>query len=120
MTELSQAPQGYVIEIKPENRSLDQNAKLWAMLTDVSDQIEYHGNKLSKEAWKSLFTGSMTGMEIVPSIDGRGFVMLGKSTSKMNRREFSELIELIYWFGADRDVKWSDPALAAFDEYFKG
>ena len=37
-----------------------------------------------------------------------GFVMLGKSTSKMTISEMSEVIEFLYSFGADRDVVWSD------------
>lgn len=31
------APAGAVIEIKDARRTLDQNAKLWAMLTDLSE-----------------------------------------------------------------------------------
>ena len=32
-----------VIEIKEMTRSIDQNAKLWAILGDVSSLVEWHG-----------------------------------------------------------------------------
>lgn len=37
-----------------------------------------------------------------------GFVVLGQSTSKMGKREFSDLVELIYSFGAERNVIWTN------------
>ena len=38
-----------VVEIKPATRTLAQNARLWAMLTDVSKQVDWYGRKLSEE-----------------------------------------------------------------------
>lgn len=115
---ISEAPDGYVVEIKPETRNLEQNAKLWAMLSDVSKQVVYHGKKLNTEDWKSLFTGSLRGFELMPSVNGDGgFVMLGEPTSKMNKKRFSELIEMIYAFGNDNRVSWSEKASKAFMEY---
>ena len=29
-----------VVEVKPETRSLEQNARLWALLTEVSEQVD--------------------------------------------------------------------------------
>lgn len=43
-----------VVEVKPETRSLAQNARLWAMLGDVSKQVNWHGRKLSPTAWKHV------------------------------------------------------------------
>lgn len=115
---VSQAPDGYIVEIKPESRSLEQNAKLWAMLNDVSKQVVYHDKRLSTEDWKSLFTGSLRGFELMSSVNGDGgFVMLGESTSKMNKKRFVELIEMIYAFGVDNSVMWSEKASEAFLEY---
>jgi hypothetical protein len=45
----------------------------------------------------------------VPNLDGTGFVALGMSTSRMSVREMSDLIELVFAFGAERNVEWSDP-----------
>lgn len=90
-------------------RTLDQNARLWPMLQDVARQVDWHGQKLTKEDWKEMFTASLRQQRAVPGIDG-GFVILGASTRRMTVREFSDLIELILAFGAEHGVEWSEPA----------
>jgi hypothetical protein len=98
--------QRVVVEIKPETRTLAQNARLWAMLTDVSKQVNWYGRKLSQEEWKHVFTASLSKQDVVPGIDG-GFVVLGKSTSKMTKPEMSELQQLIEAFGAQQGVRFT-------------
>jgi hypothetical protein len=100
------AGQRVVVEIKPETRTLAQNARLWAMLTDVSKQVNWYGRKLSEEEWKHVFTASLAKQDVVPGIDG-GFVVLGKSTSKMTKPEMSELQQLIEAFGAQQGVRFT-------------
>jgi hypothetical protein len=97
-----------VVEIKPETRTLAQNARLWAMLSDVSKQVNWYGRKLSEEEWKHVFTASLSKQDVVPGIDG-GFVVLGKSTSKMTKPEMSELQQLIEAFGAQQGVRFTAP-----------
>lgn len=103
---LISAPDGYVVEIKPRTRSLDQNALLWSLLADVSKQVDWHGQKLASEDWKHVFSASLKQQRAVPGLDG-GFVVLGQSTSKMSVKDMSELCELIQAFGAQQNVKWS-------------
>lgn len=92
-----------VLEVKPEKRSNEQNKRLWAMLTDVSRQVEWYGKTLSPEDWKHLFTASLQKTRAVPGIDG-GFVVLGLSTSRMTKAEMSDLQTLIEAFGAEKGV----------------
>lgn len=101
------APDGYVVEIKPPTRSLMQNNRLWSLLTDVSNQVVWHGRKLSSEEWKIVFSASLKRQDVVPGLDG-GFVALGLSTSKMTKKELSDLMDLISAFGVDHGVKWSE------------
>ena len=82
------APHGYVVEIKEKTRSLEQNSLLWALLTDVSRQVDWYGRRLSPENWKNVFSAALKKQDVVPNIDGDGFVVLGQSTSKMGKREF--------------------------------
>ena len=103
------APAGYVIEIREPTRTLDQNALLWPLLTEVSRQVDWYGQKLTEDEWKDVFTAGLRKQKAVPGIDG-GFVMVGSKTSRMNKREFSELVELIYAFGAERGVKCQEAA----------
>ena len=97
-----------VLSIKPETRSLAQNARLWAMLTDISHQVGWYGRKLSPEEWKHVFSASLKKQDVVPGLDG-GFVVLGLSTSKMTRAEMSDLQTLMEAFGADKGVRFSGP-----------
>ena len=104
------APDGYAVTISEPTRSLEQNSRLWASLTDVSEQVDWYGKKLAPEDWKHVFTASLKKLEVVPNLDGTGFVALGTSTSRMSKREISDLLELIYAFGAERGVIFGDNA----------
>ena len=107
-----QAPDDYAVTIQPATRTLDQNAKLWAMLSDISRQVEWYGKRLAQEDWKHVFTASLRRLSVVPNLDGTGFVALGLSTSRMSKRDLADLIELIQAFGAERGVEWSEPVAA--------
>ena len=96
------------LELRPEARTSAQNRKMWAMLGDVAKQVDWYGQKLSAEDWKHIFSASLKKQRAVPGIDG-GFVVLGLSTRRMSSKEISDLIELMYAFGADKDVEWTEP-----------
>lgn len=104
---VQEAPQGHVVSIKALTRSLMQNNRLWALLTDISRQVDWYGRKLSPENWKDVFTAALKKQDVVPGIEG-GFVVLGMSTSKMTKQEMVDLQELISAFGAERHVKWTE------------
>ena len=103
------APDGYIVAVQEPTRSVDQNACLWAVLTDVSEQVEWYGRKLTPDNWKNVFSAALKQQEVVPGIDG-GFVVLGQSTSRMTKSEFSDLLELIHAFGFERGVKFREDA----------
>lgn len=107
--EVRTAPEGYSVTIAPPTRNLEQNARLWAMLGDVSKQVEWYGKRLTAEDWKHVFTASLKQLTVVPNLDGTGFVALGMSTSAMSKREMVDLIDLMFAFGAERGVRWTDP-----------
>ena len=104
-----QAGKRLVITIKPETRSLQQNARLWAMLTEISQQVDWYGRKLTAEEWKHVFSASLKKQDVVPGLDG-GFVVLGLSTSKMTKAEMGDLQELMAAFGAEHSVIFSESA----------
>jgi hypothetical protein len=107
LKEMLQANKRLVLTVCEETRSLEQNRKCWAMLSEVSEQVNWHGQNLSAEDWKHVFTASLKKQRAVPGIDG-GFVVLGQSTSKMTIAEMSELIELMHAFGAEHNVTFKD------------
>lgn len=95
-----------VLELRDEKRSDPQNRRMWAMLTDISRQVDWYGTKPSAEDWKHILSASLTKQRVAPGIDG-GFVVLGLSTSKMSKAEMSELQTLMEAFGADKGVRFS-------------
>ena len=105
----SKAPTGTRIEFKAAKRSLPQNARFWAMLTEVSTQVRWHRLKLSPDDWRLMFLdGLKRELRIVPNIDGTGFVNLGRSSSDLTKAEMSDLMELIAKFGAERGITFRD------------
>lgn len=97
-----------VLEVRPEKRSDAQNRRLWAMLHDISEQVNWHGNRLTDEEWKDVFTAALKRQKVVPGLDG-GFVVCGQRTSKMTKAEMSELQELMTAFGAEHGVRFRAP-----------
>ena len=101
-----QGSRRWVLSIKPETRSLQQNARLWGMLNDISQQVDWYGRKLTPENWKHIFSAALKKQDVVPGLDG-GFVVLGLSTSKMTVGEMAELQELMEAFGAENGVRFT-------------
>lgn len=100
---------GTRVEFKEAKRTSDQNARFWAMLTDISQQLLWHGQKLSTEDWKLIFLDALKReLRIVPNIHGNGFVNLGRSSSDLTKGEFSDLIEIMIAFGAQHGVVFAD------------
>jgi hypothetical protein len=90
-------------------RTLDQNAYMWAMLTDISEQVIWYGEHLTKDDWKNVCTASLRKSRTVPTIDGDGLVPLGLYTSEMSEEEMAALLMLIRAFGDEQRVKWKAP-----------
>jgi hypothetical protein len=82
---------------------------MWAVLRDISEQVEWYGQRLTKENWKDVLTASLKRQQVVPGLDG-GFVVCGTSTSRMTIPEMTELIELAMAFGTEKGVVFSDGA----------
>ena len=106
------------VEVKPykPTRSIDQNSKMWPMLGDISKQVkmpvtypngETKKERMTTDEWKNYFSGHLKGFKQVPGIEG-GMVMIGRDTSGLNKQDFSDLIELMYMFGANHKVEWSE------------
>jgi hypothetical protein len=106
---IGKLPAGTRVEFKKAKRSLDQNSKMWASLTDIATQLNWHGVKLSPDDWKLLFLDALKReLRMVPNLDGTGFVNLGRSSSDLSKAEMSDLLELILAFGSQHDVTFHD------------
>lgn len=111
---IEMAPFGARVEFKAPKRTLPQNDRMWAMLTDVAQQVQWHGLSLKPDDWKLIFLDALKReIRMVPNIDGNGFVNLGRSSSDLSKDEMTDLIELIFAFGANHSVKFNEPETRA-------
>jgi hypothetical protein len=94
------AHEGVVVEIRPAKRSLDQNDRFHALVSDiVKSGTSWRGEKLDLDDWKALLVSAhdkATGHSgrVLPGIEGE-FVAIRRSTAKMNKAEMSSLIEYV-------------------------
>jgi len=110
----SQAPVGTRVDFKAAKRTLPQNDRMWAMLTDIANQREHCGRKYTPNQWKVLFMHACgQQMEFVQTLDGSTFMPLGYRSSELSVGEMSELIDCMAAWGAENGVKFHDQAEAA-------
>ena len=111
---VGQAPWGTRITFQEAKRTTDQNARMWAMLTEVARQVKWHGQRLSADDWKLVFMAALKQeLRIVPNLDGTGFVQLGRSSSSLSVGEMADLMDLIAAFGAREGVTFAEPERVA-------
>lgn len=97
------------VEFKKARRSLPQNDRFWAMLSDVARQKDWHGVRLTPDDWKLVFLDALKReVRIVPNLDGTGFVNLGTSSSDLGVGEMSDLMEIIAEWGARNGVTFHE------------
>jgi hypothetical protein len=102
-----------VLTLRKETRSLKQNNLMWSCLGDLSKQVTWYGKKLTPEGWKDFITGHLNGQELMPNMDGTGFISInrGRSTSDMTIAEMTAVIDLCHAFGSQQGVNWSPTSL---------
>lgn len=106
---IRKAPLGWMLMLREDTRTEAQNRLMWPLLTDISRQATHAGMKFTPEDWKDLLMAQLRReMRLVPNLDGDGFVNLNKRTSSLSKKEFSDLIELIYKLGAEKGVQFND------------
>lgn len=103
------APPGTRVEFRAPRRTGDQNAKLWAMLTDIARQKEHGGRKYTTDQWKCLFMHALgKEMQFIPSLDGSTFLPYGSSSSDLSKAEMCDLLAFIEAWGAQNGVVFGD------------
>ncbi len=106
---IDQAPVGASVIIKAPGRSLDQNALMWALLSDVS-RAKPQGRMHTTEVWKALFMNACGHtVQFEMGLDGKPFPH-GFKTSRLTKAEMAELITFIIQFGDENGVIWTGEA----------
>jgi len=100
-----------VVEVKPETRSLAENALLHALLTEIAESMEWAGKKRDVEVWKRLLTAAWLrargeGVEVLPAVDGHGIDVVFRRTSTLTKGECAELIDFVQCWAAENGVQF--------------
>lgn len=102
------APKGHVCEIREPRRTLPQNDKMHAMLTDVA-RSKWRECGYDKDDWKVIFMRALKKEEPrhLKDLDGQMFPV-GYKTSQLTKSQMADLISLIQAWGDENGVDWSD------------
>ena len=110
---IDKAPEKTRVQFHQPTRTLDQNARMWAMLTDIATQTLHPvtGKKETPEDWKILFMRAC-GHETryMTDLIGDPFPV-GYKSSKLSVKQMVTLQDYIEWYGATHDVTftWKEP-----------
>jgi hypothetical protein len=101
---IDRAPKWSEITFKSPKRSNPQNSRQWAMLSVISDELTWYGQRYDKEAWRDFFMHLYRGERWMPGDEGMGMVPIGRSSSKLTKTEHSEFTTIIEAFAAKHGI----------------
>ncbi len=109
---IDRAPHNAVVTIRESKRTVDQNDKLWAMISDIS-RAKPDGRMHTPEVWKCLFMKACGhAVQFENGLDNQPFPV-GFRSSKLTKQQMSDMIEFVYLYGAEKGVVWSEPEARA-------
>ncbi len=83
---ITKTPVGWLVEFSAPRRTDIQSRRMWAMLGDISRQVEHFGLKYEPEAWKVIALAALgKEVRVAPSLHGNGLVPLGISTRRLTK-----------------------------------
>lgn len=99
---------GLIVNIREPRRSNDQNAKLWAMLSDIS-RAKPDGRHWTSETWKAAFMHSLGHeLQFCEGLDGSGPFPVGFRSSRLTVGQMADLITCAQEYGDRHGVEWTD------------
>lgn len=104
---VDRAPADAVVNVREATRTPDQNAKMWAMLSDIS-RAKPEGRTHTPETWKQLFMHAL-GHEVrfLMGLNGEPFPV-GLRSSRLNKAQMADLITFIAEYGDRHGVRWTE------------
>ncbi|MEM6622974.1 MAG: recombination protein NinB [Pseudomonadota bacterium] len=101
------APDYGVVNVKGPKRTIPQNDKMWAMLTDIS-LAKPEGHRHTPEVWKALFMHAL-GFEqrFLTGLNGEPFPA-GFRSSQLNKAQMADLITFIQEYGDRHGIAWRE------------
>jgi hypothetical protein len=103
---VEKAPKGYVVEVREPKRTLEQNDRLWALLTKISI-AKPMGRMHTPEDWKCIFMAAC-GWDVMflEGLDGRPFPA-GFRSSRLTKSQMSTLQDFIEAWAAQQGLSLS-------------
>ena len=102
------------LEIKPINKSREQEEKYHAMIGEIAKQAQHLGAKWIAEDWKRLLVDQfckdtgLTGSKVIPDLSGDGIVQLGFQTRNFTKEQASEFVEWLHSWGANNGITFTE------------
>lgn len=101
----------------------EQRRMLNTVCGDLADQVMWHGNRLSKDDWRHMISGTVLGWRMLRGIDtgngSPGLIYLGGSSKDLSKSQASDAITMAIQIGDHPDeqgldckpVRWCRTAL---------
>lgn len=104
---VASAPPGHYVTVSEPTRTLDQNRLMWPLIKDMREQDE-HMAQFSPDDVKLRFLHALgSEMRWLPELDGGGQFPVGQRSSTLSKSDFSNLVELMFKWGAENNIQWS-------------
>jgi len=120
---IDEAPDGYVVRLTEPTKKRIQEEKYHAMVGDIAEQTTYAGKRWDADDMKRILIDEFAyemrmantplhhDGRLIPSEDGRRVIQLGIQSRDFYVKEAAQFIVFLYAYGADRNVRWSEPGL---------
>ena len=106
---IDESPVGTRVEFKGPRRTLPQNDRMWAMLTDIATQKEHFGRRYTPDQWKAIFMHACgRELQFIPTLEGDGIIPWGLNSSDLSKEEMSDLIAFMQAWGDQSGVVFHD------------
>lgn len=107
---IDQAPDGFIAEVREPKRTLSQNDKMWAMLTDIS-VAKPGGQRYTPDEWKPrVMQACGFECQFLPGIlDGHPFPV-GFKSSELTKAQMAALITWMQAWGDEQGIRWTHEA----------
>lgn len=111
-------------KVEGQTKMTDEQRKMLnCVCGDLSSQLAWHGNRLSKDDWRHMLSGTVLGWRMLPGIDtgkgSPGLIYLGGSSKDLTKSQASDAITMAIQIGdhpdeqglQSRPVRWCRTAL---------
>ena len=97
---VTQAPDGYVVEIKQANRTTEQNALYWAAIHEIAESIFLNGKAFTPDVWHIYFKQRYLSGRMIELPNGQ-LMEADATTTELSKEEFSDFVNEVLAFQAE-------------------